>query len=109
MAEQLNVLSGQLRKSQSELQVAQMTIQNATAAISDLIDNPTDSEVAESTMETLNKALEDAETEQVQVIKNALSLINKIQGLYTHKPIITKSCTLHGSLRSIYGCHQSIN
>ena len=69
-----------------------MTIQNAMAAISDFIDNPTDSEVAESTMETLNKALEDAETEQVQVIKNALSLINKIQGLHTHtNPLLPKA------------------
>ena len=82
MCEELLSLAAQVRMSQTELQANECSLQDAMTGLLSYAQNPTKSEVYETTVEALDEALATAQQDQQELLRQALTTAKKICALY---------------------------
>ena len=99
ICEEMNMLLGEIRRSQSDLQVSERTLSTALSAFADYSSNPSKKEKCNITINALTEAIEHAQDKQ----ERAIDLSQKSLGPVQHH-IIESSCTvLHRCLRAMKG------
>ena len=82
MCEELVSLAAQVCTSQTELQANEHSLQHAMTGLLLYAQNPTKSEVYETTVEALDEALTTAQQDQQELLRQALTIAKKICALY---------------------------
>ena len=77
MCEELVSLAAQVRTSQTELQANERSLQDAMTGLLSYAQNPTKSEVYETTVEALDEALTTAQQDQQELLRQALTIAKR--------------------------------
>ena len=83
ITEEMNLLVGEIRRSQTDLQASERTLSKALSAFSHYTGNPSKREKCDSTVAALTEAIESAEDEQHSLLERAVQLSEKVCALYS--------------------------
>ena len=83
ICEEMNMLLGETRRSQSDLQVSERTLSTALSAFADYSSNPSKKEKCNITINALTEAIEHAQDEQELLLTRAIELSQKVCALYS--------------------------
>ena len=83
ITEEMNLLVGEIRRSQTDLHASERTLSKALSAFSHYTGNPSKREKCDSTVAALTEAIESAEDEQHSLLERAVQLSEKVCALYS--------------------------